>query len=262
MPSAKDVTPNTEFLKCFLCGDPGSGKSVLASSFPTPGFLFDFGSQVLTYRGLDFDYEQYEMGPLGWIKFEKDLIRVKKEMIDYKYMTIVVDDMTGLTDLAMERALQLDPKRSKTEGPIWNVHYAMVKNLVEGRIRQIMDLSANIVVISHMSYIRDEETGAVIGVEPMLTGQLSIKVPSYFDEVYYTQTRKDGGQTKWYVQTIPIGFGHGRSRLSGKARILPDLIPNEYSEIMAYALGTKKKSQPLNKTAVSNQPPNAVPNAA
>lgn len=242
MLSALNVTPMTEWLKTIVIGDAGSGKSIFASSFPTPGFVFDFGTQILSYRGLDFDYEQFSLGPLGWVAFEKCVIQVKKDVAEGKYKTVIVDDTTGLTDLAMERALQLDPKRSAVGGPVWNCHYSMVKNLVEGRLRQIFDLPCNIVVIAHLTYITDQETGAILGVEPMLTGQLSIKIPSYFDEVMYSQVKREGGETKWYLQTVPIGFNRARSRMSGKLRILPDLIPNDYSIVMDYMTGKKVKA--------------------
>lgn len=239
-PNAKDVTVSTEFIKVFSVGESGTGKSSFAASFPTPGFVFDFGGEILSYRGKDFDYNQYDLTALGWAKFEKDFVEIKKAVIEGKYKTVIVDNLSAMTDLCMEKALQLDPKRSATGGPLWQVHYSMVKNLMEGRIRQILNLNCNIVFIAHLDTIKDD-AGAVIGVEPSLTGKLSADVPAYFDEVYYHSTRKEGGDTKWLVQTVPIGRNHGRSRLSGTERLLPDLVENNYNEIMDYLTGKKKK---------------------
>jgi len=241
MPSAKDVTGESEFLKAMSVGDPGSGKSIFASTFPTPGFVFDFGQQIVSYKGLDFDYEQYPLTAVGWTKYERDFVQVKKDVEAGKYKTVIYEDLTSMTDLCMERALQLDPKRSPTGGPVWNVHYGMVRNLMEGRLRQAINLPANIVFIAHINVVKDEETGAILGVEPLLTGQLSIKIPSYFDEVYYHVTRREGGDIKWFIQTVPIGINKGRSRLSGKERLLPDMIENDYNEVMSYITGKKKK---------------------
>lgn len=243
-PSAKDVSFNSEFLKVMSVGEPGTGKSVFASTFPTPGFIFDFAQGIITYKGLEFTYEQYELGPAGWVKFEKDLALVKKDTLEGKYQTIIIDDLSAMTDLCMERALQLDPKRTSAGGPVWNVHYMMVRNLMEGRLRQILNLPANIVFIAHLNVIKDEETGNILGVEPLLTGQLSIKVPGYFDEVYYHTTRREGGDTKWLIQTVPIGWNRARSRVSGKARTLPDLIENDYNVLMDYLTGKRKKEKP------------------
>lgn len=240
MPSAKDVKVDSEFLKIMSVGESGTGKSAFASTFPTPGFVFDFGKEIISYRGLDFDYEQYDLTGKSWGKYESDFVVVRKAVEERKYRTVVYDNLSAMTDVAMERALQLDPKRSLTGGPIWNVHYQMVKNLMEGRLRQALSLNCNLVFIAHLDTIKNEE-GAVIGVEPSMTGKLSIDVPAYFDEVYYHTSRREGGDTKWYIQTVPIGFNHGRSRLSGRARLLPDLVENSYSLLIDYLTGKKRK---------------------
>jgi len=248
MPSAKDVNVNTEWLKIMSVGESGEGKSIFASSFPTPGFVFDFGEEIISYQGLDFDYEQYEISAMGWGKFEVDLGKMRKCLRENvkidgapgRYQTIVVDNLSAMTDVCMEKAMMLDGKRSPTGGPLWNVHYGMVKNLMEGRLRQLINLECNLVLIGHLTVLKDDE-GAVVGVEPSLTGQLSADVPAYFHEVYYHTHKREEGETRWYIQTVPIGRNHGRSRLSGRARLLPDIIPNEYSELIAYLTGTKKK---------------------
>jgi hypothetical protein len=243
MPSAKDVTVNTEFLKVMSVGDPGTGKSIFAGTFPKPGFVFDFSGGIVGYRGLDFDYEQYTLNPQGWVKFERDIVAVKKLVDEEKYKTVVVDDLSAMTDLCMERAMQLDPKRTPAGGPLWNVHYQMVKNLMEGRLRQILNYDSNIVFIAHIQVNRDDETGNIINVQPMLTGQLGTRVPGYFDEVYYHSTRKEGSETKWVLQTIPVGWNRARSRLSGKGRLLPDYIENDYAILMDYITGKRSKDK-------------------
>jgi len=250
MANAKDVTADTEWLKVMSVGESGEGKSIFASSFPTPGFIFDFGQEIISYKGLDFDYEQYEISSMGWGRFEVDLGRIKKclkegtrlDGSEGKYQTIIVDNVSAMTDLCMEKALMLDSKRSPTGGPIWNVHYGMVKNLMEGRLRQLLNLESNLVIIAHLDTIKDD-TGAVIGVEPSFTGTLSADIPAYFHEVYYHTHKREAGDTKWYIQTVPIGRNHGRSRLSGKARLLPDFIINDYQELMDYMTGKKKKKK-------------------
>jgi hypothetical protein len=265
MPNAKNITANTEWMKVMSVGESGEGKSAFAASFPTPGFLFDFGDEAISYWGKDFDYEQYELSSKGWAKSGKDLLVLKKclsedkrfpneqgEQEDGRYQTVVVDNISAMADVCMEEAMRLDPKRSATGGPIWNVHYAMVKNLMEGRLRQLINLECNLVIIAHLETLKDED-GNVTGVEPSMTGKLSTDVPAYFSEVYYHSHRKEGSETKWVVQTIPIGRNHGRSRLSGKARLLPDTVENDYNEIMAYLTGKKRKpvtqrTQPTNKT--------------
>ena len=236
--SAKDITPDSEYLKMFLTGDFGTGKSCFAASCPTLGFVFDFDDGIQIYRGRDFDYETFQLSAAGWVAFEKTLREIKKDVEAEKYQTIVVDSTTSMTDIAMERALQLDPKRSETGGPIWNVHYMLVRNLMEGKLRQLVSLPCNVIIIAHLHIIQDQKTGAIIGIEPLLTGQLSTMIPGYFGEVYLSFTKqvaskKPGGiaETVYYLRTVPRGHYKARSRLSGIARLLPDELPNSYTAL-------------------------------
>ena len=91
MPNAKDVVPDTTFLKVFVVGDSGTGKSIFASTFPTPAFLFNFDKSILSYKGLDVDYEDYSQDPKGWVKFEKDFRELKKKVSNgsFNYKTII-----------------------------------------------------------------------------------------------------------------------------------------------------------------------------
>lgn len=243
MPNARDVKVDTTYIKCFVCGDSGTGKSIFASTFPKPIFLFNFDGAILSYRGLDVDYEDYPMSGAGWVKFEKDFRELKKRLKedDFPYQTIVLDSTTSWTDLAMERSLMLDPKRSATNGPLWNVHYGMVKNYIEGFTRQLLEFPCNIVVIGHLAKQLDSDTGAIIAIEPMLTGQLSTKVPSYFDEVYYTTTKTVGGKTNFILLTLARGLLKARSRLSGIRQILPQEVPNNYESLMDLIRKDEKK---------------------
>jgi len=239
--SAKDVTISNQTLKTMVIGDFGSGKSAFANTCPTKGYVFDFDKGILIYRGGDWDYEQFETSGKGWLHFEKEFREVTKAITEKKYKTVIVDSTTTMTDMAMERAMQLDPKRSPTGGPLWNVHYQIVKNLMEPKIRQLMQLNCNIVLISHQAVTQDQETGAILSIDPMLTGQLSQKVPGYFDEVYYAFTRTVQGKTKYFLRTVTKGLYKARSRISGVQRIMPDEIPNDYNEVLKYIKKENKK---------------------
>lgn len=241
MPSAKDLTLDTTFIKAFVSGPVGAGKSSFAATFPTPAFLFDFDKGAITFKGLDFDYEQYDISPTGWVKFEKDLKQLIEDVKAGKYKTVILDSTSALMDIAMERALQLDPKRSATNGPLWNVHYGMVKNLIEGKMRQLISLNCNILVLGHLK-TKTDEAGNVIEIEPLLTGDLSVRLPGYFDEVYIATTQLKGGKTEYVLQTGTKGLLKARSRISGREGNFPMFIPNSYSALMECINGARKET--------------------
>ena len=232
--SASNYDPLTGTMNVLAIGSYGSGKSTFFSTFPTPAFVFDFDNQIAVYRGNDFDYNQYPVSPIGWAKFEQDFREVKLLQKEGKYKTVIFDSGTGLTALAMEKALSLDPKRSPTGGPLWNVHFQMVKNLMEGKIRQLLSLPAcNHLLACHLKIVQDMETGTVLSIDPSLTGQLVNDVPAMFGEVYILQPKQKGGKTQYCIQTVTKGHLKARSSLSGKLHLLPDLMANDYNAILS-----------------------------
>ena len=149
MPNARTLDIQTEAIKCMIIGKNGSGKSIFASSFPTPGFVFDFDKGIISYRGNDFDYENFDLSAKGWSKFVKVFDEVDKSG---EYKTIIIDSTTAMTACAMQMAMQLDPTRSPTGGPVWNKHYGMVKNLVEGYIHRCLNFNDDINFITGFKY--------------------------------------------------------------------------------------------------------------
>ncbi|MCK5015675.1 MAG: AAA family ATPase [Candidatus Peribacteraceae bacterium] len=233
--SAKDLKFSAENLKCYVLGKYGTGKSVFGSSFPTPGYVFDFDQRIKTYRGLDWDYDTYPLTGMGWVQFEKNIKQVAKAVKEGKYKTVILDSTTSFTDCAMARALQIDPKRSPENGPIWNVHFNIVKNIVDPKLKQILSFDCNIVFMGHWNIVTDMATGDIISIDPLLTGQLSEKVPGYFDEVYAAGSQMNQGKDHYYIRTTTFGHYRSRSTISGKLQLLPTKIPNDYPSVMAYA---------------------------
>ena len=233
--SAKNLKFSAENLKCYVLGKYGTGKSVFGSTFPTPGYVFDFDQRIKTYRGLDWDYDTYPLTGMGWVQFERNIKQVAKAVKEGKYKTVILDSTTSFTDCAMARALQIDPKRSPENGPIWNVHFNIVKNIVDPKLKQILSFDCNIVFMGHWNIITDPKTGNIVSIDPLLTGQLSEKVPGYFDEVYAAGSQMSQGKDHYYVRTTTFGHYRSRSTISGKLQLLPVKIPNDYPSVMAYA---------------------------
>ena len=153
-----------------------------------------------------------------------------------------------MLDVAMERALQINPMRSDEGGPIWNVHYQIVRNLAEGKLHKFLSLNCNLVLIGHWNVKTDMKTGAIVSIDPMLTGQLSTKVPGYFDEVYAAMTKTGpNGKPSYILRTVPHGFYKARSTISGPWRLMPAEIPNNYISLLEAIKEAKVKEVELRK---------------
>lgn len=243
---ASDYEPSNDHSKFFITGDYGTGKSVFSSSFPTPGFVFNFDKKILTYKesGGEWDYSEYDISPKGWAQYAKDQSEVTKAVASGHYKTVVYDSTSAWTDICMAQALALDPKRSPSGGPIWNVHFQLVRNLMEGKLQAAINMKCNLVVIAHLN-IQTDDDGNIVGINPLLTGQLAVRVPGYFEEVYCAFTRtKQGGGTEWYLRTIPRGHYKARSTMSGTKSLLPPELPNNYAAVMAaYKTAVDKRKE-------------------
>jgi hypothetical protein len=253
MPNSQNASFITENLKVFVIGDYGTGKSVFASTFPTKGYVFDFDNRILSYRGFDWDYDSFETSAKGWVLFEKKINEVAEMVKDGTYKSVSLDSTTAMTDVAMERALQIDPRRSDEGGPIWNVHYQIVRNLVEGKLHKLLTFKCNIVLIGHWKVDIDAKTGAVLSIDPMLTGQLSTKVPGYFDEVYCAATKTGEKGTQYILRTVPRGMYKARSTISGPYRLLPDELPNNYVSLISAMRKAKEKEVELKAKYIEQQ---------
>lgn len=228
MLNAKDIQLTVDNINFFVAGGVGSGKSFFASTFPTPGFVFDFDKQITVYRGLDFDYEQYDMTSAGWLKYTKDLSLIVK---DKKYKSLITDSTTSLQAIAMERALAINPSRNEAGGAKNDVHYSLMRCLIEGELRKLLSYIGYKVVIAHMEADKDRE-GNLTGYHPLLVGALKTIMPSFFGEILYAQRRNLDNKLAYVLQTVNLGYYNARSNLSGRQKLLPDFVPNDFNSIM------------------------------
>jgi len=280
VPNAKDLVEELDNLAVLVVGPAGTGKSVFASSAPTPAYVLDTGKEMLSYRGLDFDYDTFPKEGKSWAKMIRAVNSLAKGIVPFSdkpahkdpktgivtpavkgvekvYKTVIIDNLSGATDIAMLRAMEIDRNRDPVGGPLWNVHYKMVANLVEDLIRLLLEIPGNKIATAHTSTTKDDLTGRILA-EPRLQGRLSDVAPQWFDEVLYGTPRVGpGGRAEYMLQTVNTGFYKARSRISGKARKLPDYIPNEWDY-----LTLKKRYDPTGATknvGATTKPPTKPP---
>jgi hypothetical protein len=231
---SEEITMDDASFKCLVIGQAGAGKSVFASTFPGPAFVFDFDQANLAYRyAQNFEGETYAPIADDWVRFTIDLPRIVN---DDTYKTIILDSTTTLGRCAMARAMQINPARSPSQGAIGisdKSHYMIVKNLVESQLNILLSSKKNIVVISHLDMIKDEVRGLFVAV-PVLPGALKVVLPTLFHEVYYALVEEKGGKRRHVLQTINAGMYGGKSAVSGVQHLLPDYVDNSYPVIQEY----------------------------
>lgn len=202
-----DQLQSEDYVKLLLLGESGAGKTVLASSFPTPIKYFDFDMKVSSaakYHSADkerlsqIDVEQYSNLPLPqrmatFLKSVKEIEKLQHEGKPLPFKTLVVDSLTTLTNAILEdykKVSQLGIKRALADVNAMQDYQLLQIHLTQ-LITGLLSLKANIVIIGHTQLEKDETTGAMKN-SILMPGQLAYKLPIYFEEVYLLKVNAKG----------------------------------------------------------------------
>lgn len=238
-----DTVPTS--LSILIYGDYGTGKSRLAASLPQPGYLLDFDDCAIDYsKGQwwreDAIYNKTSPVATRWQVLRQELQNLQTGAVrgqDFK--SLVLDSTTSLSRLALEYAMALNKSRGPDGGPIWNVHRAMAKNLVEEVIGGVLAFPGIKCVIAHPEITKHEITGEIIG-QLNLPGKLTAEVPAMFDEVWVSVATKTKEGITYEVSFVPVGFYKARSRLRGLFNSKAQTAPNDFNIIVDILKGGTK----------------------
>lgn len=252
MPNAGDIKVDTD-ASFLLVGDGGTQKTGFIGSCPSPTYVFDTDKGMARLRGRsDIDYDTfrelpkgksigkgkvftkeegwYEWGT-GWPGFLNKLNERGKEIDDgaSKYLTIGVDSLTMLTDIAMSYILR-ENKRDAMEQRDWN---AFLSNMTS----VFSQLTAWPLIKVLTAHVRRDENLLSGTTEklPLVPGQFSGKVCTLFDEVYYTTVKVESGKAPiWTLQTIS-GYPDGSVKQAKSRKYnIPNGTPTDFAAIMKH----------------------------
>lgn len=98
--------------------------------------------------------------------------------------TVVLDSLTFCQRVVMNRVLVVDGKPATANPELQ--HYKSLKNTIEPFVSRLTALPCNVIVLVHDDIEKDEATGlSYIGID--MTGQLSTRLPGYFNELWHTE---------------------------------------------------------------------------
>jgi hypothetical protein len=226
-------------VKLLLYGPSSTGKTITACSFPGPIKYFDFdhkiSSAVQFYkqdqeRLKQIDVVQFApmnqkermkafMGEL----FKIQAIQHAKKPLPFK--TLVLDSLTTFTTYLLDDYIHVSQTGMKR--PEGGVNCMQDYQLLQKHMTQILtgllSLDCNVIFIAHSQLEKDETTGSITNAV-LMPGQLSAKLPIFFEEVYFAKVDAQG---KYMLQT------HSDSRTTCRTqRKLPKEIPASYNAII------------------------------
>ena len=152
-----------DFLKVLVWGDQGTGKTRFGTTFPGPVLAVDVGE-----KGYIAFKKEAKAGKLDVTEIEdfQQLLDTFLYLRDHetKYKTVIVDSMTGLSNMAIMSYLESKGKKISLEtakkwGSLTRNDYGEIANKVKPLLNTIKDLEMNVVFTAHSkSDIKDQES--------------------------------------------------------------------------------------------------------
>lgn len=211
MPALSDVK-TSENIKLLQFGDSGTGKTVFATTFPTPIHVLDFDNKISSaaafWREKDparleqITFENYGPTDARGTQAERcsnDLGKMRKE--GKLPRTLVLDSLTTFSDEFMRYLMRINPgiKRMDTKGAAVPAQqdYQVARLYFKQFIGELLVLPCNVVILAHIQVDKDEQTGEILRT-PMIAGKLARELPIWFEEVHrsYVKAGKYMSQTQ------------------------------------------------------------------
>ncbi len=146
-------------------GRSGTGKTTFAGSFPKPALLIDVREKgtdsISNLDGVDV------ISIESWADLEEVYWYVSKEK---KYKSIIIDQVSSLQDLAMEKALEDEGKDTMSQR-LWGTVSGMMKTWLMN-YRDLIDLGINICFIAHDRTSKEGGSDEDDQIEPMVGPRL------------------------------------------------------------------------------------------
>lgn len=152
-----------DYLKVLVWGDQGTGKTRFGTTFPGPVLAIDVGE-----KGYIAFKKEAKAGKLDVTEIEdfQQLLDTLLYLRDHetKYKTIILDSMTGLSNMAIMSFLESKGKKISLEtakkwGSLTQSDYGEIANKVKPLLNTIKDLEMNVVFTAHSkSEVKERES--------------------------------------------------------------------------------------------------------
>lgn len=230
----------SQSFNALVYGDFGTGKTFSLRTARQPVYIYSFdqgGTKSLKSEiekggvipDTRFEHDQPDK-PFAYKDWEREFDRLRKTDFFDNIGTLVLDSLTSWADSIMSEILRRDGRAGSTP----HLRDYQVQMLTIRDVIQLMNgLPCDFIAIGHMHTEKDEQTGKV-ETGPMVTGKLSKKLPSYFDEVYVALSRGKGDNVTYQFLTVNDGYYKARSRLASNGKI-PARVDQDFKKILKLA---------------------------
>lgn len=228
--NGKDITIKDLQLKVLVYGEPGSGKTTFASTFPKP-YFFDFDEGLMSVRGKDFLYDTFKDTVKNGVLVKTAISQAESVLRDIENgkveaETLVVDSITAMQDSMLRHVLKVANHKT-TEYSDWK---SFADNMLDFFMR-LIGTGKHVVLTAHTEVTKDEISGRVYRWPYIMGNMTGKRLNNIIDEVYYAQVEKAKGERVYSEYSLLTRAGssyHAKSRIG----VLDDMEVPDFEVIM------------------------------
>lgn len=290
MTIAVKITGDEEYgrwLKVLFCGEPGSGKTLISSTFPNPIYASaDEGLMSIARRQLPFvkiEETKSLMDLLNALQQEPD---VRESLLGNKVDTVVIDTIDEVARLLIKERLA-ETKQDSFKIQDWG----WLGDQMRGVIRAFRNLDMHVVFTCHLKQSEDSETGRLF-FKPAIQGAVGDEISGYVDLALLLTARSraqvvDGESKKVitrYLSTTPdpnfpwikdrsgalppeveVNFEDDYERINelifggiSPISVEKDVAPEKVAELTAEKVEPEPEPEPESEAVAEQEQPEAV----
>lgn len=225
MPNAKDIS--NEGLgkpKFLLVGASGSGKTTQVLTLPGKTFMYCFDPSALSaIRGADLEYELFVPSVVNlaaqslakdkgdvktkesdaqevYVKWEADYERRVREGYWRDVDNIVFDSATTFADIVMDRILHINGRGGRwPQQDDWTAQMSTMRNV----FRTLTGQMGKVLICTAHDQMKQDEVTTRMTNQIILTGQLRVKLPLLFSDIWKMSCESTKEKIKYVAQTRP-----------------------------------------------------------
>lgn len=164
------------WIKALICGEPGSGKTLISSTFPdayfasAEGGLMSIADRAIPYADIKTSDDLFELKTM--LDLNPD---GREQVIGHRVNTVVIDTIDEVQRILIRERLDAERRDKMTLQD-----FGWLGEKMQTIIRGFRNLEMHVIFTCHLKETKDDELGRIV-YKPGLQGQIADQIPGFVD---------------------------------------------------------------------------------